>query len=248
MTVRPTHKKIENTINKIEDMLTKNWVKIRGVASVLGILNDLCKGVEYGGNYVKNLERDKIAALRVAGKSQFEGFMHMSDKSINDLHWWKHNLPTAHKQICNTAPNMTLTTDASLSGWGAVWEVSTGGVWSKTEKQAHINELELHAVFLGLQTLFKNTTNSAIRVLTDNTITVACINHMGGTKSLPCDKMAHDIWQWCEKRKIWLYGAHIPGALNVQADHKSTRYSENTEWTLNEHIFTKIVENGESLK
>ena len=47
------------------------------------------------------------------------------------------------------------TTDASILGWGAyvVNEQSTGGRWTETEHDLHINVLELQAVFLGLQAL-----------------------------------------------------------------------------------------------
>ena len=49
-------------------------------------------------------------------------------------------------------PNDTLTTDASMDGWGAVFGTcSTGGLWATQEARNHINYLELLAVFLGLQ-------------------------------------------------------------------------------------------------
>lgn len=149
------------------------------------MLNDLCKGVEYGPNYVKYLEMDKIAALRTA---QFEGYMTISTRAKRELLWWKQNLAKSFKNIRNSAPTITITTDASLSGWGAVFEGrSTGGIWSANEKTHHINVLERMAVFLGLKSFLKNSNNVSIRVLTDNTNTAAYINHMGGTKSEQCN-------------------------------------------------------------
>lgn len=198
--------------------------------------------MEYGQNYVKYLELNKIAGLRLAGKDQFEGYITISENSRSELLWWKHTLPQASKVICNKAQSTILTTDASLSGWGAVWEgTSTGGIRSNREKLDHINVLELQAVLLGLQSFFREKTKVAIRVLTDNTTTVAYVNHMGGTKSIRCNEVAKRIWHWCENRDLWLYAAHIPGTLNVQADHESRQYSENTEWAFSNSLFEQVV-------
>lgn len=46
---------------------------------------------------------------------------------------------------------VTMTTDASLSGWGAVMSGRTiKGTWNPRMAQTHINVLELWAVFLAL--------------------------------------------------------------------------------------------------
>ncbi len=58
----------------------------------------------------------------------------------------------------------------------------TGGLWNSQEQQHHINYLELKAVSLGLQSLCSDVTNKHIRILTDNTTTVAYINAMGGIR------------------------------------------------------------------
>lgn len=45
-----------------------------------------------------------------------------------------------------TDPDITIFSDASLSGWGAVLnEVSSRGPWTLRDKNRHINELELLA-------------------------------------------------------------------------------------------------------
>ncbi len=65
-----------------------------------------------------------------------------------ELKWWEQNIGCAHKAINQGLPKLVITTDASLSGWGAVLEnQKTGGRWSNTESQEHINYLEPQAVF-----------------------------------------------------------------------------------------------------
>ena len=75
----------------------------------------------------------------------------------------------------------------------------------------------------------------------DNTTAIAYINNMGGTKSLSCDIIATDIWQFCIKIGSWISAAHIPGIQNIVADKKSREFNDCTEWQLNTKIFEEIV-------
>ena len=71
---------------------------------------------------------------------------------------------------------------------------------------------------------------------------MAYVNHGGGTRSARCNEQAREIWDFCEKRDIWLSVAHIPGVENVDADHESRQFTENTEWELNPEIFEMICD------
>lgn len=237
-TVRPTLGKIEKLQNKIHDLLDDKHVSIRQAASAVGLMNDMCKGIDYGLAHVKALERDKINSLKKAGSPQFDGRFRLSQEGEEDLRWWLTNAPVGLRAIRAEGPSITITTDASKLGWGAVVNDSkTGGRWSLEESELHINVLELMAIELGLATFFAASRGSFIRVVTDNTTAVAYVNHMGGTKSRDCDKVARRIWSWCEAKGIWLRAAHLPGVENVEADHESRNFTENTEWKLNPEIF-----------
>ena len=159
--------------------------------------------------------------------------MFLTDDCKTELQWWVDNVLSSQNVITHGQPSSTLTTDASQNGWGAVYnEISTGGFWSNEEKSFHINCLELLAVFMGLQTFCKTYYNTHIRILTDNTTTIAVLNHMGASHSDPCNRLGKEIWEWCISRKIWLSAAHIPGVCNIQADFESRRTNDTTEWTL----------------
>ena len=100
-----------------------------------------------------------------------------------DLIWWIDNMGKFPKPVDRELPKIELKTDASLSGWGAVRDnIKTGGSWTEEEKSRHINELELLGVLFGLKALCKDIQGQNIKVLTDNSTTVACINKMGSTK------------------------------------------------------------------
>lgn len=240
-TVKPTQKKICKLKEQIVELLQTKRPTIRSAASILGLMNDMCKAVDYGLSHVKFLEGDKIRSLKFAGAAQFEGRFQLSKLGKRDLNWWLENVAWRSRLIRPVAPLLEITTDASLEGWGAVFQdKKTGGRWGLEEKDFHINVLELKAVELGLKTFFNNKEAVEIKVISDNTTTVAYINHMGGTKSKECNAVAHDIWECCETREIWLVATHLPGIENTEADHESRNFSENTEWALNKELFEEI--------
>ena len=110
------------------------------------------------------------------------------------------------------------------------------------EKELHINVLELKAVFFGLKSLCNEFQDGHIRVRIDNTTAVAYVNNMGGVKSIQCDLVAQEIWNWCCSRRIWISAEHIPGSENSVADRKSRVFKDDTEWMLSVGVFEKIVE------
>ena len=63
----------------------------------------------------------------------------------------------------------------------------------------------------------------------------------GDTKSLAMKDLATDICLWSEKRGMTLVPRHLPGHLNVLADHLSRRDEIlKTEWSLNQTIADRI--------
>ena len=243
MVVSPTDKKRQKALKLVDKLLMKKNFKIRFVASAIGFIVDLCKGIDYGGNHYRSLERDKILALRRARSKGYEGSMFISKESRKDLRWWGKNVKFRVKKIRLSQPQVTLTTDASLQGWGAVHnDMKVGGRWTEHEQSEHINVLELRAILLGLQTFFKESEGLEILIRSDNTTAISYVNRMGGAKSIECQKIAKEIWDFCENRELWLSASYIPGKDNVEADFMSRHFTDNTEWTLNHHIFQKICD------
>lgn len=244
MEVRPTPEKIVALRQKIEKFIFSDsrWFKIRDVASLLGTLVDISKGVDYGLAHYKNLERDKIWGL-IKQNQNLNKPMKISRKGLANLHWWWNNIQTRTRLIRPITPSWEITTDASLEGWGAVCSRGrTGGRWTALEAQNHINVLELSAVLLGLKSFFSDIECCTIAVRSDNTTSVAYINKMGGTKSVSCNNVTSQIWEWAEQKNVWITASYIPGVLNVEADFESRHFSHNTEWKLNTKIFSQIVD------
>ena len=220
--------------NACQELLDSKHITIRDVAHVIGLLVSSFL-------YYRRLELSKINALR-ANQGNYDASMCLSEGSQTELLWWTQNITQSCRSLITTKPDLILTTDASLLGWGAVSnEKETEGHWHLEEKSLHINVLEMKAVMLGQQALCKDANNVHICLKSDNTTaTVSYINSMGGVKSEICITMALQIWEWCIARQIWISARHIPGSQNVQADKASREFKDSVEWTLSGEIFQDI--------
>jgi ribonuclease HI len=145
------------------------------------------------------------------------------------------------KMFCYLNPELTIFSDASLQGWGAVLEGSTtNGPWTYELRTWHINELELLAAFLALQTFTKYATNMSVLICMDNTVAVSYINRDGGSRSRRLNGIVKDICNWCEERSISLRAEHVPGVTNTITDAESRSNNDSSDWQLDRNIFQKI--------
>ena len=67
--------------------------------------------------------------------------------------------------------------------------LSTGGPWKDSERNYHINVLELQAVYFSLLTICNDRKDMHIKLLVDNTTAVAYIREQGGSHSLECNNL-----------------------------------------------------------
>lgn len=241
MRVYLTPEKAEKTVLACKHLLVKKCITIREVSKVIGLLVSSLPGVQHGPLFYRNIEIDKNYALKT-NHGCFESEMTLSSESKADLQWWMTSLPTAYKTILPNNPDIELTTDASKMGWGAVCiGQSAQGRWSVLERNRHINELEILAVHFGLSSFMTELKGKHVCVKSDNTTTVCYINSMGGTKSTECNALTKSIWLLCIENDIWLTACHLPGKLNVDADHNSRHFNDKTEWHLRPDIFSKVT-------
>ena len=119
----------------------------------------------------------------------------------------------------------------------AVNYLTTGGLWTASEKENHINYLEMMAVFFGLQAYKQLVSNKHVKILVDNTTVQVTLNKMGTSHSPNLNTLVKTIWDWCISNHIWLTVARIPGKENIEADFESRKCRRNTEWSLDKKLF-----------
>ena len=120
--------------------------------------------------------------------------------------------------------------------------VSTGGAWCPDEKLTLINVLELKAILLALKSFVK-TSHNHIKIMSDNTTAIHCINKMGTSNSMECHHEVLKIWEWeIIYKNHLLSAAHIPGKLNTVADKESRSNHIDIEWMLQSKFLNLALE------
>ena len=173
----------------------------KGIAHVAGLIVSALPAVRYLQLHYRSIEFCKSQAL-LAGRD-FDDHSCLDFNSRFDLLWIIQNIATFNGKVFQELEiNLFVNSDASLTGWGASCNgQSTGGRWSLSESNNHINFLELLAAFLALQS-FVIQSNIHVRRKFDNTTAVSYINNMGRIRSEPLNTLAKEIWQWCRSREI----------------------------------------------
>lgn len=241
MTVTLPHEKVLLIVQECLSLSKRIYETIRKVARVLGLLVSTFSAVEYGRLHYREIEKEKIQALKTS-KGDFDSEMIVTENMKIDLLWWVSNLASQERNINHGNAQIVITSDASLSGWGAVYgNDKFGGRWSESEAENHINVLEMMAVWLAVKSVCKEHRSKHVQIRCDNTCSVAYLNAMGGVKSDKCNNLAKQIWFWCIERDLWLSATYIPGSEN-EADGSSRQFNENTEWMLDKNIFNQLIQ------
>ena len=135
----------------------------------------------YTTEHLKETKTKPLKKTRETGK---DIIMRLSDEGKGDLQWGINNLSKQRGHIRVAPPSMLLTTDSSLTGWGAVClelnkaEIKTQGLWIDADRQRHRNYLKLRAIMLGLQSLLPTVGKDHVRIMSDNTTAVSCITNL----------------------------------------------------------------------
>ena len=167
----------------------------------------------------------------------------VSRSCLQALQPWRDQSLLAHGVPLLDLPfrRTVVTTDASLTGWGAVWEGRTArGQWSPPWSLSHINVLELRAVHLALRALLPFIRGKHVLVRTDNTSAVYHINHQGGTRSLRCLQVARELLLWAAPRLASVRAIYVPGLANRAADLLSRTGPLPGEWRLHPQVVHQL--------
>ena len=183
----------------------------------------------------------KTAKISLQTNMSYETMITLKREARLELHWWIENISIYNgREITIINPEIVISSDASLIGWGAASQGrSTGGTWGKEEKSLHINVLELKAVDLAIRTFTKDKPVKAIHMQIDNTCALAYLINMGGTKNHQMTNIAKSIWSYLLGKGITCTAEYIPSELNVEADRES-RAVDFSDWKLDPKIFQKI--------
>ena len=167
----------------------------------------------------------------------------ISQDLLQELSWWDNkDRLIAGISLLPKNPDLALFSDASRTGWGAtVASLHLSGNWALEEKQLHINNLELRAIWYALKETEHLVAHKIVSVFSDNTTALAYLVKQGGTKSLDLYLLVRQILLWAEERGICLLPQFVSGVKNVTADTLSRKgQAIPTEWTLNMEVCQQL--------
>ena len=158
--------------------------------------------------------------------------------------WTDMDFLTSMSPLHHPSPQLHLFTDSSLEGWGTHMDNHmASGFWSITEKEQHINVLEMKAVLLALQAFAVHIKGHSVLLATDNTTVAAYINKQGGTHSRTLCNLAVEAAEWCARNKVHLKARYLPGRLNALADCLPRKGAVvQTEWSLSQRVASQIFQ------
>jgi len=241
MSFRLTDKKIADISRLCKEALKKGKCSLRSLAKILGNLNWATYAVPFAPAHYRNLQALFISASK-AYNDNLDVFVCLDVAFLSDLSWWvnKANF-TEGKGLLSTRPDVRLSSDASRTGGVAVClDVRTGGPWTLSELDLHINALELLAALKTLEFFTSSVRDCTVTIEVDNSTAVSYINRLGGCRSKPLCSIALRIANWCEDRNLCLNAIFIPGVLNKLADTESRRPFSSGDWMLSPQAFRNI--------
>ena len=244
MEIKVPGNKIKQVRSEAKKLLEADGCKAIALSRLLGKLNHVAQAIPPAPLFYRNLQSCLQKALETRGGRDYSVPAQLTASAIEELKWWQQHLTRWNgRGLIAQSPDLTIETDASTVGWGALCQgTRTGGPWSPTERMRHINCLELLAATLAVKCFAKGKQNITIHLKVDNTTAMAYINKFGGTVSPELNQLTKELWLWCLERNISLQATHLAGILNCTADEESRVMKDRTDWMLCPRVFSRICQ------
>lgn len=232
--------RVDSIRELIHIVLSSTRPSIRLCMRLLGKLVATFEAVPYAQIHSRRLQR----AILTAWDKRLQALdlpISLPYAVRQSLCWWLVTKNLLKGRSFNPPSWRIVTTDASLSGWGAVLDdLTLQGKWSRAESALPINVLEIRAARLALLGWTEVLQGSPVRVQSDNATAVAYINHQGGTRSQAAQREVDRIFSWAEAHVPCISAIFIPGVDNWQADFLSRQQMSPGEWSLHPEVFQVI--------
>lgn len=236
--VRIPVEKVEALRSNIAFLLEQKEVSARQLAGIAGRLISVARAFAparlYTRSFYQLIKRHRLA------KWDWDSTFTLSEQELKDAQWLIVNLEKFNGRAAwLPAVLLTIQTDASLTGWGAVLQAAQArGMWSSAEKGLHINRLEIKAVEQAIHSFKGFLYGQAFQVASDSSVAVSYLENGGGSNKDMSDQV-RTIWELLIQcgatliRSFW-----IPGKEN-EADSLS-RYKDFEDWRLTQRVFEQL--------
>lgn len=233
--------RVQALISLVSKIRNQAWVTARRFLEMLGLMASTTFVVENALLFMRPLQLYLLAHWRPS-THLYEASIPIKKPLREHLKWWcQYTNLTKGIPFQQLLPQVTLTTDASLIGWGAVLnDQKVSGIWKTEQKALHINALEMLAVLNAIKHWITILTNKVIRVETDSTTVVSYIKRQGGTHSPALCFQSWELLNYCINHNITLRPVHVPGKQNFEADALSRIKADSTEWEISSKVIQRV--------
>lgn len=215
----------------------RRWVSFRALRQFCGTAVSTTLSVPSARYHLRSLF---TAMMFRTGTS---GDVRLGHQTLLDLRWWTELQAHAAtgRPLWPGAVSMTLDTDASGLGWGAVLNqgAEARGFHGLDRNGLHINCLELGAVTLALAS-FRHLipAGTILRLRTDSMVALGVIRAGSSRSSVLMDEM-RELQKLCADMEVELRVEHVSSVLNEWADRLS-RENDSTDWALDSSAFHRL--------
>ena len=214
-------------------------ISLRLWESLLGSLNYAAQVVPLGRLRVRRLIR---CGLQHFSQLDRDTLVPPPRRAVRRLGWWlSEGRLSSRASWVPPVPGLSLTTDASNTGWG--YQSSLGhqgaGLWNEVEARFHINVKELRTVYIALLRE-PSLRQCVIRVLLDNMTSVHCINKQGTVRSSSLLRASELLLGEAHRRGLLLIASYLAGTGNTWADALSRGSTSSIGWSLTPSCFADL--------
>ena len=240
LTARLSQERVENFLACVALFRNEHRVQFATCLRLMGLMASAIALIRLGRLFMRPFQR-WTRSLGVSNTHRFRRVVVTKCCMMALRQWRSKRFLSEGVSIGLVASRKVITTDASLTGWGATHEGrSAGGVWSEDLRSAHINYLELMAVFLALKHFEPFVRGCHVLIRTDNTTTMCYINRQGGLHSPVLHGLAQRLILWCDARLLSIKASHVPGLLNRGADLLSRGGCRYDDWSLHPAVMDEV--------
>lgn len=252
-------RRVDSVRTAIRKLLKTKSCSLRQLSSVIGLLQSTMPMVPDARLHTRHLLRLRRSAW--FSNSNWESKVTLLPSQTQELEWWISALSINNHLLQGplfpVSPILSMETDASISGWGAVitqmhrslrqrfTRNTTRGFFSWNVRNMSNNARELLAAIFAMKSFLSRLPSARrgeeqyVLIKTDNMVTASYINKRGGRTDY-LSRMMEDTLMEVERRNIRVMAQYLPGKLNTVADSLSrVRYDKN-DWMLRPAIFSQL--------
>ncbi len=235
--------RVESILNALKNIKLGQRITVHYLQRVLGLMAAASTVIPLGLLHMRSFQ----LWLRARGfhpRANPQRQIRVTRQGLRTLSmWFRPRFLTLGPTLGPCCRRKMLTTDASLTGWGAVLDGRPAqGIRRGHLLEWHINCLEMMALFRALKYFLQQLRGYHVLVRVDNTAVVSYINHQGGLRSRRLNRLAQQVLLWAQDKFLSLRAIYIPGHMNVGADLLSRQAVTHGEWKLHPEVVSQIWE------